>query len=141
MPKEVLQHLKKVWVAGQELRISLQRPGVTERTENSSYPAKSARPKRDDFKSGDFKPGDFRGGGARSGEARGGDSRSVDSRGADSRGPGFKSGGFRKSFPDDKRPARSAPSGDRSSPHQRATRPAGSGAKKIFSKGPPRGRK
>jgi len=27
MPKEVLQHLKKVWVAGQELRISLQRPG------------------------------------------------------------------------------------------------------------------
>lgn len=26
MPKEVLQHLKKVWVAGQELRISLQRP-------------------------------------------------------------------------------------------------------------------
>jgi ATP-dependent RNA helicase DeaD len=131
MPKEVLQHLKKVWVAGQELRISLQRPGVTERTENSSYPAKSARPKRDDFKSGDFKPGDFRGGGARSGEARG----------SDSRGPGFKSGGFRKSFSDDKRPARSAPSGDRSSPHQRATRPAGSGAKKIFSKGPPRGRK
>jgi ATP-dependent RNA helicase DeaD len=46
MPKEVLQHLKKVWVAGQELRISLQRPGVTERTENSSYPAKSARPER-----------------------------------------------------------------------------------------------
>ncbi len=26
MPKEMLQHLKKVWVAGQELRISLQRP-------------------------------------------------------------------------------------------------------------------
>jgi len=26
MPKEVLQHLKKVWVAGQELRLSLQRP-------------------------------------------------------------------------------------------------------------------
>jgi ATP-dependent RNA helicase DeaD len=27
MPKEILTHLKKVWVAGQELRISLQRPG------------------------------------------------------------------------------------------------------------------
>jgi ATP-dependent RNA helicase DeaD len=50
MPKEVLQHLKKVWVAGQELRISPQRPGASERpperTQNSSYPAKSARPER-----------------------------------------------------------------------------------------------
>ena len=27
MPKEVLKHLKKVWVAGQELRITLQKPG------------------------------------------------------------------------------------------------------------------
>ncbi|MGC3982280.1 MAG: DEAD/DEAH box helicase [Steroidobacteraceae bacterium] len=49
MPKEVLQHLKKVWVAGQELRISLQRPGgsergMSERTENSGYPARSSRP-------------------------------------------------------------------------------------------------
>ena len=45
MPKEVLQHLKKVWVAGQELRISLQRPGKPERSEpSSSYPAKSSNP-------------------------------------------------------------------------------------------------
>ncbi|MGE0114188.1 MAG: DEAD/DEAH box helicase [Steroidobacteraceae bacterium] len=50
MPKEVLQHLKKVWVAGQELRISKQRPGVAERTENSSYPARSARPERSSIK-------------------------------------------------------------------------------------------
>ena len=55
MPKEMLQHLKKVWVAGQELRITLQKPGV-EHTESDpslagQYPAKSARPKlgvRDD---------------------------------------------------------------------------------------------
>ncbi len=47
MPKEILQHLKKVWVAGQELRITLKRPGGPEvRTENSRYPAKSARPER-----------------------------------------------------------------------------------------------
>jgi len=50
MPKEVLQHLKKVWVAGQELRISLQKPGVSERSENSGYPAKSARPERSRIK-------------------------------------------------------------------------------------------
>ena len=37
MPKEILQHLKKVWVAGQELRISLQRPGGKgERSEESN---------------------------------------------------------------------------------------------------------
>jgi ATP-dependent RNA helicase DeaD len=47
MPKEILQHLKKVWVAGQELRITLKRPGAPEvRTENSRYPAKSSRPER-----------------------------------------------------------------------------------------------
>ena len=47
MPKEILQHLKKVWVAGQELRITLKRAGAPEvRTENSRYPAKSSRPER-----------------------------------------------------------------------------------------------
>ena len=94
MPKEVLQHLKKVWVAGQELRISLQRPGVVERTENSRYPARSSKPER---------------------------------------------GGFRKNFTEENRPARART--DYSSPHERATRPAGRGPKKAFSKGPPRTRK
>lgn len=96
MPKEVLQHLKKVWVAGQELRISLQRPDTAERSENSRYSAKSARPER---------------------------------------------GGFKKDFADDRRPSGGKPFGGAGSPHERATRPAHRGAKKTFSKGPPRGRK
>ncbi len=94
MPKEVLQHLKKVWVAGQELRISLQRPGATEqRTENSSYPAKSARP-------------------------------------AD------RSKRFDRT---EERPRHTIGLAERGPP--RAGAGAGRGAKKIFSKGPPRGRK
>jgi len=43
MPKEVLTHLKKVWVAGQELRISLQRPGSRHSpTENADSEEQSA---------------------------------------------------------------------------------------------------
>jgi ATP-dependent RNA helicase DeaD len=98
MPKEVLQHLKKVWVAGQELRISLERPGVEPRTENSSYPAKSARPERSSIKRFDR-----------------GDERPRPTIGMADRGP-----------PRDR--------GARGAAH------AGS-SKKIFSKGPPRGRK
>ncbi len=48
MPKEVLQHLKKVWVAGQELRISLQKPDSdhsgSSAPRSSEYPAKRERP-------------------------------------------------------------------------------------------------
>lgn len=98
MPKEVLQHLKKVWVAGQELRISPQRPGVAERpTQNSEYPAKSARPERSNIKR------------------------------------------FERS---EERPPRRTlgVSSDRPPSRDRAAAPR-SGAKKIFSKGPPRGRK
>jgi ATP-dependent RNA helicase DeaD len=49
MPREVLQHLKKVWVAGQELRISLQRPGSSarEHDEDSGGHAKRKRVFRD----------------------------------------------------------------------------------------------
>jgi ATP-dependent RNA helicase DeaD len=98
MPKEVLQHLKKVWVAGQELRISLERPGVEQRTENSSYPAKSARPERSSIKRFDRT---------------------------------------------EERPRPTIGMADRGPPRDRGARgtaPARS-SKKIFSKGPPRGRK
>jgi ATP-dependent RNA helicase DeaD len=99
MPKEVLQHLKKVWVAGQELRISLQRPGgVEQTTENSSYPAKSARPERSSIKRFD-RP--------------------------------------------DERPRPTLGMADRGPPRDRSSRSAAPArsSKKIFSKGPPRGRK
>jgi ATP-dependent RNA helicase DeaD len=107
MPKEVLQHLKKVWVGGQELRIALQRPGGAEpRTESSSYPAKSARPERSSIK--------------------------------------------RFDRPDDRPRPTLGVAADRGPPRDRSDRPARGGApggapgrssKKIFSKGPPRGRK
>jgi ATP-dependent RNA helicase DeaD len=92
MPKEVLQHLKKVWVAGQELRITPQRPGSTTTTTNSGYPAKSARPERSNIKRFDRA---------------------------------------------DERPRRTLGVPDRGAPRIAAPR----GAKKIFSKGPSRGRK
>ena len=50
MPKEVLQHLKKVWVAGQELRISLQRPKsgehASDRHHGEGESGESRRPRR-----------------------------------------------------------------------------------------------
>ncbi len=97
MPREILQHLKKVWVAGQELRITLKRPGGPEvRTENSSYPAKSARPERSKIKRFDRT---------------------------------------------DERPRSTLSMPDRGAPRGRGAAPRTGGAKKIFSKGPPRGRK
>jgi ATP-dependent RNA helicase DeaD len=97
MPREILQHLKKVWVAGQELRITLKRPGGPEvRTENSGYPAKSARPERSKIKRFDRT---------------------------------------------DERPRSTLSMPDRGAPRGRGAAPRTGGAKKIFSKGPPRGRK
>ncbi|MGD9843740.1 MAG: DbpA RNA binding domain-containing protein, partial [Steroidobacteraceae bacterium] len=96
MPKEILQHLKKVWVAGQELRIAPQRPGAPEpRSGNSGYPAKSARPERSSIKRFDRT---------------------------------------------EERPRRTLGVADRGPARDRSA-PARPGAKKIFSKGPPRGRK
>ncbi len=96
MPREILQHLKKVWVAGQELRITLKRPGAPEvRTENSRYPAKSSIPDRS------------------------------------------KANRFDRA---DERPRRTLGISDRGSPRERSAGPR-AGAKKIFSKGAPRGRK
>jgi ATP-dependent RNA helicase DeaD len=101
MPKEILQHLKKVWVAGQELRIASQRPGAPEpRSGNSGYPAKSARPERSSPKSS-----------------------------------------IQRFDRSEAKPRRTLAIGaDRGPPRDRSAAPR-AGAKKIFSKSSPRGRK
>lgn len=46
MPKETLQHLKKVWVAGQKLRISPLEPGDAQADAGASTPPKRRSPKK-----------------------------------------------------------------------------------------------
>jgi len=95
MPKEVLTHLKKVWVAGQELRISLQRPSRQSSSESSSEQAddgdqhagESATPRRSFRDRSDERGGGRRGASRDASSSRGAPRAHRESRGPSDRAP------------------------------------------------------